>query len=212
MSSQEHIITALQRYRLVPVITIDNPAKAVPLCQALIRGGLPVAEITFRTAAAEQAIAAASKEFPDMLIGAGTVITTDQVERAKAAGAAFLVSPGFNPRIVRHAQNVNIPMFPGVNNPSDIEGALELGLDVLKFFPAEASGGLALLTAMSTPYPGVRFMPTGGINQENAGRYLADPRVVACGGSWMVPSKLIADGEFDRIEALVREAVSRTAE
>ena len=211
MNTQEHIVEALKKYRLVPVITINDPKDTIPLCKALINGGLPVAEMTFRTAAAEEAIAIAAKEFPDMLVGAGTVITTDQVDRAKAAGATFLVSPGFNPKIVTHAMNSGIPMFPGINNPSDIEGALELGLDVLKFFPAEASGGLPLLKAMSAPYTGVRFMPTGGISPDNVLKYLANPKVVACGGSWMVPSDLMAAGKFEEIEALVKQAVSLTA-
>ena len=208
MDTQEYITDALKKYRLVPVITINDPKDTVPLCKALINGGLPVAEMTFRTAAAEESIAIAAKEFPDMLVGAGTVITTDQVDRAKAAGAKFLVSPGFNPKIVVHAMKASIPMFPGINNPSDIEAALELGLNVLKFFPAEASGGLPLLKAMSAPYTGVRFMPTGGISPENVMIYLANPKVVACGDSWMVPPNLISEGKFADIEALVKEAIS----
>lgn len=203
-------IEQLERVRIVPVVKIEDPSKALPLGKALIDGGLPCAEITFRTSAAPEAIALLKKELPDLMLGAGTVLTPEQVDKAEEAGATFIVSPGFNPRVVDYCLNKNLPIFPGINNPSGIEAALERELPVVKFFPAEASGGLKMLTAMAAPYGAIRFMPTGGINAANIADYLAFPRVVACGGSWMVSGDLIAAGDWKRISELAGEAVAAT--
>ena len=193
---------------LVPVVKIEDVEDAIPLGKALMDGGLPLAEITFRTNAAEEAIRRLSDTFPDLLVGAGTVLTVDQVKRAVSAGARFIVSPGFNPKVVDYCLENNIPVTPGINSPTQIEMALERNLKILKFFPAEASGGLALLKAMSAPYGDVKFIPTGGINTENLNLYLSFSRVHACGGSWMVKSNLIKDHRFEEITSLVREAIS----
>ncbi|UCF72756.1 MAG: bifunctional 4-hydroxy-2-oxoglutarate aldolase/2-dehydro-3-deoxy-phosphogluconate aldolase [Deltaproteobacteria bacterium] len=194
---------------LVPVVKIERADDALPLGKALIEGGLPVAEITFRTAAAEEAIATLTRELPDLLVGAGTVLTVDQIKKAVGAGARFIVSPGFNPKVVDYCIEKNIPVTPGLNNPTVLEVALEKGLEVVKYFPAESSGGLKFLKDMAAPYSGIRFIPTGGINADNLSLYLAYNRVHACGGSWMVKSDLISSGRFDEITRLVREAVSR---
>jgi Entner-Doudoroff aldolase len=203
------IMEEFGRFGIIPVVKIDRAEDAVPLAKALCDGGLPVAEVTFRTAAAADAIAAMTKAFPAMLVGAGTVLTTEQVDAAVAAGAKFIVSPGLNPKVVKYCAEIGVPITPGVSSPSEIEQALELGLDVVKFFPAEASGGLAKIKAMAAPYGGVRFMPTGGINADNMIPYLTNDRVLACGGSWMVASDLINGGEWDKITAMTREAVAK---
>ncbi len=203
------VLKQIGAYGVVPVVKIDNAEDAVPLGKALCDGGLPLAEITFRTAAAEEAISRMSKAFPDMLIGAGTVLTTEQVDRAVAAGAKFIVSPGLNVKVASYCIERNIPITPGCSNPSDIEAAIELGLEVLKFFPAEACGGLAAIKAMSAPYGGVMFMPTGGINENNINSYLAFDKILACGGSWMVKDSLIKEGKFDEITRLTKEAVQK---
>ena len=192
---------------IVPVVVLDEAKDAKPLAEALIKGGLPCAEVTFRTDAAEESIKIMAKEFPQMLVGAGTVLTEEQVDRAVNAGAKFIVAPGINPNIVKYCQKKGIPMVPGVNNPSDIEAALELGLDVVKFFPAEASGGLKMIKAMAAPYTQMKFMPTGGINEKNICEYLAFDKIIACGGSWMVSKDLVKAGEFDKIAELTEEAV-----
>lgn len=202
------IISQFQKLGIIPVVKIDNAKDAVPLAKALCEGGLPVAEVTFRTDAAEEAIRLISEAYPEMLVGAGTVLTTEQVDRAVAAGAKFIVSPGLNPKVVKHCQEKNVPITPGTSSPTDIEMALELGLDVVKFFPAEASGGLAKIKAMAAPYTKVKFMPTGGINAKNLQSYLDFPKIVACGGSWMVSGELINSGNFDEIKRLTREAVN----
>jgi len=193
---------------IIPVIKIKDAAGAVPLAQALARGGLPAAEITFRTACAEEAIRRITAELPDMLVGAGTVLTVEQASRAKDAGASFIVSPGLNPEVVSWCLEAGVPVLPGVCTPSDIEKALSLGLKTVKFFPAEASGGVAMLKAMSAPYGDVRFMPTGGINEKNLLAYLSFPKVVACGGSFMVSEKLVDSGDYDAVTALTDKAVS----
>ena len=203
------ILKQFGRFGLIPVVKIDRAEDAVPLAKALCDGGLPVAEVTFRTAAAAEAIAAMTKAFPDMLVGAGTVLMTAQVDAAMAAGARFIVSPGLNPKVVSYCVERDIPVTPGVSSPSEIEQALELGLDVVKFFPAEASGGLAKIKAMAAPYGSIRFMPTGGINADNMIPYLTNDKVLACGGSWMVASDLINAGAWDKITELTREAVAR---
>lgn len=192
---------------LIPVIKIENPDDAVPLAKALIDGGLPAAEITFRTACAAEAIANITKEFPDMLVGAGTVLTTEQVDAAIAAGSKFIVSPGLNPKVTSYCLSKGVPMLPGCSNPSDIEAAIELGLTTVKFFPAEAAGGLKMLKAMAAPYGQMTFMPTGGINETNLRDYLAFNKIVACGGSFMVQDDLIKAKKWDEITALTRNAV-----
>lgn len=202
------ILTQINNIGVVPVIKIDDAKDAVPLARALMAGDLPVAEVTFRTSAAEESIRRITKEVPGMLVGAGTVLTVDQVKKATAAGARFIVSPGFNPKVVEYCVKENIPVTPGINNPSGIEQALEFGLKVLKFFPAENSGGLAMLKAMAAPYTEVSFIPTGGINQSNVTSYLSWNKIWAVGGSWMVPSDVISAGKFEEITRLASEAVA----
>lgn len=201
------IIAKIQETGIVPVVVLDDVKDAEPLAKALCDGGLPCAEVTFRTPAAEESIRIMSEKFPDMFVGAGTVLTTEQVDRAVAAGAKFIVSPGLNPKIVKYCVEKGITITPGCANPSDIEQALEYGLNVVKFFPAEQAGGLAYIKAIAAPYVDVKFMPTGGINPQNVKDYLAYDRIVACGGSWMVKGDLIKSGNFEKITALVKEAV-----
>ena len=201
------VVKQLSKIGIVPVIKIEDPKDAAPLAKALIDGGLPCAEVTFRTACAKEAIAIIAKEYPEMIVGAGTVLTKAQVDDAIEAGAKFIVSPGFNPEIVKYCQSKGCPIVPGINNPSGIEAALEFGLDTVKFFPAEQSGGLAMIKAMSAPYGGVKFMPTGGVSPANVNDYLAFNKIVCCGGSWMVKPEMISAGDFDGITKLVREAV-----
>ena len=192
---------------VIPVVVIDNATHAIPLAEALCSGGLHCAEITFRTEAAEDAIRSMSQKFPQMLIGAGTVLTTEQVQRAVDAGAKFIVSPGLNPKVVKYCIEKNIVIIPGVCTPSEIEKALELGIKVVKFFPAEALGGIKMIKAVAAPYPNVLFAPTGGIDATNMEKYLSYSKVFACGGSWMVKKDLIEEEAFDKIEQLTREAV-----
>ena len=194
---------------IVPVIKLKDENNAVPLCRALMRGGLPCAEITFRTDAAEESIRRVAKELPEVLVGAGTVLTTEQADRAMAAGAKFIVTPGFNPEVVGHCVEKGYPVFPGCPTTSDVEQAIKFGLKVVKFFPAEAMGGLATIKAMSAPYGGVKFMPTGGVNEDNLNTYLGFDKIIACGGSWMAKDALIDAGEFDKIEELARGAVRK---
>lgn len=201
------ILEQIHAIGLIPVIKLEKAESAAPLAKALVNGGLPAAEVTFRTAAAADAIREMAKVFPEMLIGAGTVLTTAQADEAMQAGAKFIVSPGLNPEVVKHCIAKGYPIVPGVATPSEIEMALSLGLDVVKFFPAEPSGGMGMIKAMAAPYTTVKFMPTGGINPQNLSTYLDSPKVLACGGSWMVPSDLIDAGKFDEIETKVREAV-----
>ncbi|MDR0316768.1 MAG: bifunctional 4-hydroxy-2-oxoglutarate aldolase/2-dehydro-3-deoxy-phosphogluconate aldolase [Treponema sp.] len=201
------VLEELGKIGIVPVIKIDDVEKAVPLARALIAGGIPCAEITFRTAQGEEAIRRIVKEVPDILIGAGTVLNIDQVDRALAAGAKFIVSPGLNPTVVAHCIQKGIPITPGCANPSDIEQALEFGLEVVKFFPAEQAGGLDYIKAIAAPYPNLKFMPTGGINAGNIARYIAFDKILACGGSWMASAELINANDFEKITALSREAV-----
>ena len=203
------VLKQISKIGIVPVIKIEDPAKAIPLAKALCDGGLPIAEVTFRTACAKQAIAAIAKEVPQMLVGAGTVLTTQQVDEAVEAGAKFIVSPGLNPTVVKYCVSKNIPITPGCANPSDVEQALECGLEVVKFFPAEAAGGIAMIKAMSAPYGGIKFIPTGGINAKNLNDYLSFGKILACGGSWMVKEDLINNDEFDKITALTKEAVEQ---
>ncbi|MDR0401130.1 MAG: bifunctional 4-hydroxy-2-oxoglutarate aldolase/2-dehydro-3-deoxy-phosphogluconate aldolase [Treponema sp.] len=203
------VLEELGKIGVVPVIRIDDPEKAVPLAKALLDGGIPCAEITFRTEAGAEALARISREVPEILCGAGTVLTAGQVDEAAGAGAKFIVSPGFNPRVVQRCLEKGVPVAPGCSGPSDMEAALEAGLGVVKFFPAEQAGGLAYIRAVSAPYPSLKFMPTGGINAGNIASYLACEKVLACGGSWMVPPDRIGAGDFDAVTALCREAVAK---
>lgn len=200
---------AIKEIGIVPVVVLNDANDAEPLAQALVEGGLNCAEVTFRTDAAEESIRRISAKYPDMLVGAGTVLTTEQVDRAVHAGAKFIVSPGLNPVTVKYCQEKGIPVFPGVVTPSEIELALSLGLKVVKFFPAEPSGGLKMIQAMAAAYVGLKFMPTGGINANNVKDYLADEKhILACGGSWMVKGDLIKAGEFDKIREMTKEAAA----
>ena len=202
------IFEQFKKIGIIPVVVLDDAKDAVPLAKALCEGGLPCAEVTFRTAAAEEAIRLMSEAYPEMLVGAGTVLTTEQVDRAVNAGAKFIVSPGLNPEVVRYCIEKNIPVTPGTQTPSEMEQALSLGLDVVKFFPAEPAGGLKMIKAVAAPYTTLSFMPTGGINAQNVRDYLAYDRIIACGGSWMVKKDLVKAGEFDKITEMVREAAS----
>lgn len=202
------VLEQIQQIGIVPVVVLNDAKAAAPLAAALCAGGLPCAEVTFRTAAAEESIRIMSEKFPEMLVGAGTVLTTEQVDRAVAAGAKFIVSPGLNPRIVKYCVEKGILITPGCATPSEVEQALENGLEVVKFFPAEAAGGLKMIKAMAAPYVGLKFMPTGGISQSNVREYLAYDRILACGGSWMVKSDMVDEGRFDEIEKLAAECVS----
>lgn len=201
------VLADIQKLGIVPVVKIDRVEDALPLAKALCEGGLPCAEITFRTEAAEEAIRVMATEYPEMLIGAGTVLTTEQVDKAMEAGAKFIVSPGLNPKVVKYCVEKGYPITPGTANPSDVETAIELGLEVVKFFPAEAAGGLNMIKSMAAPYVNMKFMPTGGINAKNLKSYLDFDKIIACGGSWMVSGEMINAGEFDKIKALTKEAV-----
>ncbi len=194
----------LKEIKIVPVIAIEDKNNAVPLAKVLIENGLPCAEITFRTEAAVESIRLMREAYPTLLIGAGTILTTQQVDDAIDAGADFIVSPGLNPTTVTYCQEKNIPIIPGVNNPSLVEQAMSLGLKTVKFFPAEPSGGLSMLKALSAVYP-VSFMPTGGISPTNVSDYLALPSVVACGGTWMVPNAMINNGDWKGLTQLVKD-------
>ncbi len=191
---------------VVPVVVLENKEDAVPLAEALVQGGLPCAEITFRTEAAAESIRLMSEKYPDMLVGAGTVLTTEQVDLAVKSGAKFIVSPGFDPEIVDYCLEKNIPVFPGCISPSEVAQAVKRGLKVVKFFPAEQAGGIAMIKAMAAPYHNIRFMPTGGINTGNLKDYLSCDKILCCGGSWMVKGDMIRNGEFEKIQVLVKEA------
>ncbi|HKO15067.1 MAG TPA: bifunctional 4-hydroxy-2-oxoglutarate aldolase/2-dehydro-3-deoxy-phosphogluconate aldolase [Gemmatimonadaceae bacterium] len=210
--STREILGRVGAVRIVPVIVIDDAADAVPLAAALTEGGLSCAEITFRTAAAPEALRRITAEYPGMLAGAGTVLTPRQAQEARAAGAQFIVAPGFGPAVVDYCLEHEIPVYPGVCTPTEIEMALGKGLDVLKFFPAEPIGGLGYLKAIAAPYPTTRFIPTGGINLGSVSRYLAWDRVVACGGSWMAPMEWIASRQFERIRDEARRATALARE
>lgn len=200
------IFEQFSKIGIIPVVVLDDPKDAAGLAKALCENGLPCAEVTFRTAAAEESIRIMSREFPDMLVGAGTVLTKEQVDRAVNAGAKFIVSPGLNPRIVQYCLDKSIPITPGTQTPSEMEQALELGLKVVKFFPAEPAGGLNMIKAVAAPYVDLKFMPTGGINAKNVRDYLAYNKIIACGGSWMVKKDLVTGGKWDELGKLVREA------
>lgn len=203
----KEVLERIQEIGIVPVVVLEDAGDAKMLAKALCTGGLPCAEVTFRTEAAKEAIRIMTEEFPDMLVGAGTVLTIEQVDRAIAANAKFIVSPGLNPEIVKYCVERGILIIPGCSTPSDIEQALVNGLTTVKFFPAEPAGGLAMIKAMAAPYTNVKFMPTGGINASNVRDYLEYDRILACGGSWMVKEEFIRSKDFDKITELTKQAV-----
>ena len=206
------VAETIQKMGVVPVVVLNDVKDAAPLAKALVEGGLPCAEVTFRTDAAEECIRVMTTEFPEMFVGAGTVLTIDQVDRAVAAGAKFIVSPGFDPEIVDYCLEKEIPVFPGCITPSEVAQAVKRGLKIVKFFPAEQFGGVATIKAMAAPYVGLKFMPTGGVNAKNLESYLSFDRIIACGGRWMVNGALVKEGKFDEIKALTEEAVKLVAE
>lgn len=203
------IIEEIGKMGIVPVIALEDAKDAKPLAKALCMGGLPCAEVTFRTEAAEESIRIMTTEYPNMLVGAGTILTKEQVDCAVAAGAKFIVSPGLNPKVVAYCTDKGIPILPGIASPSEVETALELGLDTVKFFPAETAGGIAMIKAMSAPYGKIKFMPTGGITAENLREYLDFHKVLACGGSWMVKKELVETGQFDEIAKRTKQSVEK---
>lgn len=208
MKTINEIKDEFRKIGIIPVVVLESEEQAEPLAEALIRGGLPAAEVTFRTDAAAGAIRRMKDKYPELLVGAGTVLTRDQVDRAVEAGAEFLVSPGLNPDTVKYAMEKGVPFTPGTQTPSEMEQAMALGLDFVKFFPAEPSGGFAMIKAVAAAYTKLSFMPTGGINAKNVVDYLKYDRIVSCGGSWMVKKDLIDSGNFQEIERLVREAAA----
>lgn len=201
------VLKKIEEYRIVPVVVLEDAKAAVPLARALTEGGLPCAEVTFRTAAAEESIRQMKQAYPEMLVGAGTVLDMEQVERALHAGAEFIVSPGFDSEIVDYCLTNEIPVLPGCLTPTEVMRAVKRGMDTVKFFPAEQFGGVAAINALGAAFPGLRFMPTGGISPSNLKEYLRCPRVLACGGSWMVKGDLIRAGNFDRIREMTKAAV-----
>ena len=204
----DKILEQIGIYGIIPVIIIDNAENSIPLADALIGGGLPVGEVTFRTKAAKESMEKIAKKFPEMLLGAGTVLSIEQVKSAVDSGAKFIVSPGLNPKVVEYCLTKNIPITPGIATPTEIERALEFNLEVVKFFPAESLGGLNYLKAISAPFGNLRFIPTGGIDERNLLSYLQFPKVLACGGSWMVKSDLISNKKFDEIKKITLEALA----
>jgi 2-dehydro-3-deoxyphosphogluconate aldolase/4-hydroxy-2-oxoglutarate aldolase len=204
----DELIKKIEDIKIVPVVVLNDAENAKPLAKALCEGGLPCAEVTFRTGAAEESIRIMHEAYPEMIIGAGTVLTTEQVERAVSAGASFIVSPGFDPEIVDYCIEKSIPVFPGCITPSEIAQAVKRGLKVVKFFPAEQFGGVDTIKALAAPYVGLKFMPTGGINAGNIKDYLECKSIIACGGSWMVKGNIIEAKEFERIKEMTITAVS----
>ena len=200
------ITERFEKLGVVPVVVLEDAKDAVPLATALVEGGLPCAEVTFRTEAAEESIRLMTEQFPEMLVGAGTVLTVEQVDAAVRTGAKFIVSPGFDAEIVDYCLKNEIPVFPGCISPSEVAQAVKRGLKVVKFFPAEPAGGISMIKAMAAPYTGLKFMPTGGINAKNLGEYLSCDKIVCCGGSWMVKGELVKTGEFNKIRQLTEEA------
>ena len=205
------ILEQLGTYGIVPVVVLQDAAKAEPLAKTLCKGGLACAEVTFRTDAAEESIRIMSEKFPEMLVGAGTVLTTEQADRAVKAGAKFIVSPGLNPEVVKWCQAHEVPVIPGIVTPTEMAQAIGLGLTMVKFFPAEPAGGISMIKAMAAPYVGLKFMPTGGINAKNLEDYLSSDKIICCGGSWMVKGDLVKAGEFDKIRELTAEACKLVA-
>ena len=211
MEMQE-LLKKVEELKIVPVVVLEDAKDAIPLGQALIDGGLPVAEVTFRTAAAEESIRLMHEAYPDMVLAAGTVLTTEQVDRAVAAGASVIVSPGFDPEIVDYCISKNIPVMPGIVTPSELAQAVKRGLTRVKFFPATAAGGIKMIKAMCAAYTTVRIMPTGGINTSNLEEFLSCDKIFCCGGSWMVKGDMIKAGEFDKIQKMTEEAVALVKE
>jgi 2-dehydro-3-deoxyphosphogluconate aldolase/(4S)-4-hydroxy-2-oxoglutarate aldolase len=200
------VLNRFSEIGIIPVVVLEDVKDALPLGKALMNGGLPAAEVTFRTEAAEESIRIMAENYPDMLVGAGTVLTREQVDRAVNAGAKFIVSPGFDAEIVSYCLENDIPVCPGLQTPSELIQAVKLGLDHVKFFPAENAGGIGMINAVGAAFPNVKFMPTGGINLDNVKNYLASSRIFCCGGSWMVKGDMIKAGEFDKIQKIVSEA------
>lgn len=201
------VLVKISKLGIVPVVVINDVEKAVPLAKALVEGGLPCAEVTFRTAEAEEAIKRMTAAYPEMLVGAGTVLSIEQVDRAVAAGAKFIVSPGLDEEVVQYCLDKDIPVTPGVITPSEVTKAYKMGLEVVKFFPAESFGGIKTIKALAAPFTKMKFMPTGGINAKNINDYLAFPKIIACGGSWMVDAALVKENKFDAIRDMTKEAV-----
>ena len=197
---------------VVPVVVLEDAKDAKPLAEALVEGGLPVAEVTFRTAAAEESIRIMAEAYPEMLVGAGTVLSVEQAQRAVNAGAKFIVSPGFDEEVVDWCLANNIPVYPGIITPSEATKAVKRGLKIVKFFPAEQFGGVATIKALAAPFTTLKFMPTGGINAKNIRDYLSNSKIIACGGSWMVKGDLVKAGDFAKIKELVKEAVELVKE
>ena len=206
MERQEEVLKRFHEIGIIPVVVLDDAKDAERLGQALVAGGLPAAEVTFRTAAAEESIRIMAEKFPELLVGAGTVLNVEQAETAVKAGAKFIVSPGFHKEVVLWCKKHEVPVVPGTQTATDMNEAVNLGLSVVKFFPAEPAGGLTMIKALAAPYTGLDFMPTGGINEKNVRDYLSYDRIIACGGSWMVKKELIGEGRFDEVERLVKEA------
>ena len=206
-----NVMKKVEELKLVPVVKLDRAEDAKPLAAALCEGGLPIAEVTFRTEAAEESIRIMKKEFPQMLVGAGTVVNVEQAKKAVDAGAEFIVSPGMNRQVIEYAQEKGIPVLPGVCTPTEVMMAMEYNLPVVKFFPAKQYGGLDTIKALAAPFPSVKFMPTGGINENNVNDYLAFDKIVACGGSWMVKDSYINNNQFDKIVELTKKAVETIA-
>lgn len=206
--SETNLFEQVAAKKIIPVVKLDRVSDAKPLGEALCKGGLPVAEITFRTDAAEESIRIMRKEYPDMMVGAGTVLNVEQAQRALDAGATFLVAPGFCRSVVEFAIDNHLPVFPGTCTPSEVMAAMEYNLPVVKFFPAVQYGGLGTIKALAAPFPSLKFMPTGGINASNVLEFLAFDKIIACGGSWMVKDSLINEGNFEEIARLTAEAVT----
>ena len=206
------ITEQIAKLGVVPVVVLNKAEDAKPLADALCEGGLPCAEVTFRTEAAAESIRLMTEAHPEMVVGAGTVLTVEQVDRAVEAGAKFIVSPGFDPEIVDYCLEKNIPVYPGCITPSEVAQAVKRGLEVIKFFPAEQFGGVNTIKALAAPYTNVKFMPTGGVNAKNLESYLSNSKIVACGGSWMVKGELVEAGNFDEIKAMTAEAVKLVAD
>ena len=202
------VLDQMKSIGIIPVVVLDDAKDAVALGKALVEGGLPAAEVTFRTAAAEESIRLMAENVPGLLVGAGTVLTVEQVDRAVAVGAKFIVSPGFNPEVVDHCREIGVPITPGTQTPTEMEMALAHGINLVKFFPAEPAGGLKMIKAVAAPYVDLKFIPTGGISAANVRDYLAYDRIFACGGSWMVKKDMVAAGDFEGIKKLVAEAAA----
>ncbi len=206
------VLKKIQEIGILPVVVLEDAKDAKPLVNALCEGGLPLAEVTFRTSAAKESIEIMSSQFPDMLVGAGTVLSVEQVKEAIKAGAKFIVSPGFDDEVVNYCLENNIPVTPGTCTPSDVQKCYKLGLEVVKFFPAEPSGGLNMIKAIAAPYTTIKFIPTGGIDLNNMSNYLSYEKIFAIGGSWMVKGSLVKNGEFGKIKQMTKEAVERVKE